>query len=788
MNLVTSRDRVRYVVNMASGRYEARQVRGEEGLSRPSRFEVRFAPERPQDLNLEGLVGQLATIEVDRVGVAHWGGISRVIILQVTDVSLELTATGGRTGVEVIALLEGPMARLRYRTDIRVYRDLTVPQIVQQVLEPHRIHCKLALTREYAVRPYTVHFRETDFDFVHRLLEDEGLHYRCLDGALDATHDDEQDLESRILLADAPGAYEELPYLDRVPYAAASLLDREEESITSIAERSHMVAGTITVRDWSYDRPSYDLVGRAAVPGPVAAAEDYVWPGGFENPADGDPRARRRAEAVVAHRDRVIGTSDVTRLAPGLTFAVDGAPGDFDGIELVAVTVRHHFEEGAATRTGGVEAGSRLTVDFEALEAKTIFRPLPVTPRPIVEGVLEGVVCGPAGEDVHTEAMGRVKVRFPWDRKQEPGPDVSHWVPVLQDNTAGSGAMPRVGWEVLCAFTEGDPDRPVVLGRLYNGADPFPTELPAGKTKSALRSVSSPGRSGTNAIWLDDKAGGELISVYAERDQVMVVDNDRTEKVVETERLIVEKDETVEIGRDRKTTITSQHISSVEQSQTVRVGGNHRLKVGAGWKEVIEKTRSLTIGGSHLRKIGGEDQQTVTGALKEAIGGLVLEASLKENQHTAGLISTLTVGGAIVEITGKQKSEQVEMLRVETILGALKTKATNMISLKAKAVRKAKLASLTVKTTLTDLGFFATKASAPPDGAASGAAAAAGPPPMTIDLIGTGSLAAKEIVIAVKETRVSLTAEKIEILAKGGKALFEGDDADVLAKGATLNC
>jgi type VI secretion system secreted protein VgrG len=785
VSLLTARDNVEYVVGLDIGQLPAREVRGVEGLSRPSRFEVKLAPERPEALDLETLVGRPATLSIKRSGKSIWGGASRVMVLSISDVKVGLRRTAGRVDSELTLILESPIARLRHRVDMRVHRDVTVPQIVDRVLAPYRIHTSWNLGREMRVRPYTVQFRESDLDFVHRLLEDEGITYRCLDGSLDED-EAKHDLDAKMQFFDGPSAYEPLPYTERVPFAAASLLDREEETIASIEERAELTAGKVTLRDFSVDRPATDLVGSAKVSGPVSAAESYDWRGGFDRLGDGELRAKLRAEALAAHKERVVGRSDLTRLAPGLSFIVEGAPAGFDDAELVAVSVSHHFDTGHEGGGGGESA--RLSIDFEALPSDMPFRPLVVTPRPVVEGVLEGYVCGPADEDVHTDPMGRVKVRFPWDRKQDPGPDVSDWVPILQDNTGVSGALPRIGWEVLCAFAEGDPDRPVALGRLYNGKDPFPTELPAGKTKSALRSLTSPGRDGTNAIWFDDLAGNELISVRAEKDQKIVVENDRTEKVVRHERSIVEKNESNEVGQNRTSSVTSQHIAAVEKNQVIQVSGSHDLKIGSSSKEVVELDRTLLIGGSHLRKIGGLDQLTVTGTLKETIGGLVLEASLKNNEHTSGLISTLTVGGAVIEISGKEKKEQAELLRVETILGALKTHAKGVLSLKGKAKRKAKLASWKVLATLETLGFFAKKADSPPADAAEGAAAAApaAPPPMTIELKGTGKMMAKELVLSVKGTQVTLSGSSIDIVSKG-TVIFEGNDASLLAKGATLN-
>src|SRR5262249_12349836 len=190
---------------------------------------------------------------------------------------------------------------------------------------------------------------------------------------------------------------------------------------------------------------------------------------------------------------QLVGTTSSARFAPGRTFTLEGSPGDTDG-ELVITSVEHAFH----VERGGYSAG------FGALDAKVPFRPPRRTPVPTLPNPLTGFITGPEGEDIHTDEYGRVKVHFHWDRGFPPDDTCSHWIPVVQDNTGHSTAMPRIGWEVLCQFLEGDPDRPVVLGRVYNAEDTFPAKLPDEKTHSALKSLSSPTRDATNEIPFTD--------------------------------------------------------------------------------------------------------------------------------------------------------------------------------------------------------------------------------------------------------------------------------------------
>jgi type VI secretion system secreted protein VgrG len=370
--------------------------------------------------------------------------------------------------------------------------------------------------------------------------------------------------------------------------------------------------------------------------------------------------------------------------------------------------------------------------------------------------------------------MGRVKVRFPWDRTQKPDDDVSHWVPVLQDNTGQAGAIPRVDWEVLCGFADGDPDRPVAVGRLYNARDPFPTQLPEGKTKSALRSLSSPGRDGENAIWIDDKAGSELLSVVAEKDQTIEVENDRSEKVVGDEKTTILKDETLTIGRTRDTRVQDEHNATVSGNQTISVGGSHQLEVGAGSRVEVDGDRSLSIGSLHFRRIGGKDDVAVKGSLSELIGAAVVEASLKKNERAAGVIGTLTVGGAIVELSLKGKAEQTEMLRLENVFGSHVSTALGEQARTLKLTRASTHLALTMTSFLGDLTLEAKGELCPT---------------MTIDVKGSGKLAAKELVLSSGEHSVTITGDKIAVDSKADVVFegIEGGVATLLAKGATID-
>jgi len=352
---------------------------------------------------------------------------------------------------------------------------------------------------------------------------------------------------------------------------------------------------------------------------------------------------------------------------------------------------------------------SVYSVELEALAGDTIFRPLRRTPRPIQASVLTGFVTGPEGQDIHCNEMGYVKVHFPWDREQPPTDNASHWIPVMQDNTGTSLGIPRVGWEVAVQHVDGDPDRPAILGRLYNGADPFPEPLPAGKTRTTLKSLSSPvnggggeggaptglglgpgvGGAGTvaaNEILFEDAAGSELIYIQAQKDLNAVIAHDKTENVLHDELNEIDRDEVIEIGGNHDMIVGGDRSLSVHGSQKLTVDGDRRRKVGKSETVAIGGDRVTKIGSIHSRRIATTDK-TATGSLNETVGALDLEASLKPNKISAGQVESLTVGGALIEAAAGKKQETVSTLRLETIGGLLLTSSLNEINVNVGTTR-----------------------------------------------------------------------------------------------------
>ncbi len=645
---------VRYFLEVLGFRGPVGRLEGHEAVSAPFRFEATLRLEADQAIDPDEAIKTGASIVI-----ASEDGQHRRIDGVVTEARVRATLSGAP---DVRLVIEPRLALLRHRSDLRVFRDQTVPEIVNDLLSTFGIRVELRLSGSYPRRAYTVQLRESDLDFVHRLLEDEGIFYFFLPG-------------DTVVLGDSPASLEALAAPRTIFFHAGAGLEKPGEVVTAFEERAAMTVGSVTLRDWTPDRPASALSATRAVPdreGP----EFYDYPGEFSETAQGERRAALMAEAFASSSFAFTGKSTSMRLFPGAAFDLADAPLEEADLSLMITRIEHRFDR----------VGAPFLIDFQAVPGDRPFRPARVTPAPVVPNPMTGVITGPPGEDIHTDAMGRVKVRFFWDRRQAEDDQCSDWIPLVQDNTGHSCNIPRVGWEVLVHFLEGDPDRPVVLGRLYNGSDPFPEVLPAGKTFSALRSLSSPGRAGTNMVRMNDAAGAEEVMIHAERDQTVAVANDKRADVGTDESRAIAGNETIAITNLNTALIGADIDSFVGGNQSVNIAADRNMSVGGQDASSYEKDHHLTIGVSHTRRLALPDSVSAKD-LGETVGALILEASVKENSSSAQLSAAFLVGGAAVEIARKNRSESTQVARAEAVGGLLLSSSGAGTSLQAKKDR-----------------------------------------------------------------------------------------------------
>jgi type VI secretion system secreted protein VgrG len=582
----------------------------------------------------------------------------------------------------------------------RIFQGKTVPDIVQQVLKDGGVKVRTSLSGKYAPRDYCVQYRESDLAFVHRLLEDEGILY-WFEHAQDA---------HVLVLADAPSAHAPLPGGARLPFREPGGHAVTDEHVDAFGQRLELRPAKVSLRDFDPLRPALDLTASAEGEGDVAL-EVYDHPGGYADPSAGAARSRLRLEEQRARAALYEGASPCPRLAPGHVLEVAEHPAGLDG-KYVVVGVDHvgRNVDGPAALAEG-ERPEPYRNRFVCLPAKVPFRPERRTPRPEVIGAQTAVVVGPKGEEIYTDEHGRVKVQFHWDREGKRDERSSCWIRVAQTWAGpGYGALylPRIGQEVVVEFLDGDPDRPLVTGAVYNGANPPPVALPGEKTRSTLRSASSPGAEGSNELRFEDAKGQEQVYLHAQKDLSIVVENDETHQVGGNEQLTVTRDRTrrvggsqslqvggsdtstvggsqsIQVGGTRTTTVGAAHVETVGADQSVHVGGAQAVTVALASAETVGLAKALNVGGAYAVNVGAAMNELVGGLKAEEVGGAKVEVVGAKKTETVAGSRTLHVGGDLTEGVSGARTLKVGKDLVLDVGGALQQTVTGAYTLKAK--------------------------------------------------------------------------------------------------------
>ena len=464
---------------------------------------------------------------------------------------------------------------LSLECDCRIFQEKSVQQIVGKVLEeggvaPDSVGFALQIGRQ--PRDYCVQYRETDLDFVSRLLEEEGIFYYF---------EHRRDVHFMIL-GDSEVNYRPIPGDPDIVFNPPDGMATDEDCVFEFRRTQRLATGVCTVRDFNFEKPSLDLTcaNQASF---SFRPEAYDYPGLYRLGDRGSMLAKVRLQEAVACRDAAEGRSDCPRLAPGYFFNLENHELEEFNRDYLVVEAFHTGTQGQVLQAHALgDAGFSYENRFVAIPADTTFRPERNTPRPVVEGVQTAIVTGPEGAEIYTDDYGRIKVQFHWDREGKRNENSSCWIRTSQIWAGprwGSVYIPRVGHEVIVDFLEGDPDRPIVTGSVYNGANPPPYPLPDEKTKSTLKSDSTRGGGGFNELMFDDAKGSEEVYIHAQKDWTIAVENDKTQAVGRNEQLRVMKNRTKSVGG----------------SQSESVGGNKSITVGGAHNETIAKDAKITV-------------------------------------------------------------------------------------------------------------------------------------------------------------------------------------------------
>lgn len=588
---------------------------GVEGLSRPYRFDIELTSHDP-DIVFEDVVGKNAVLQwitADEPRCVH-GIVSRFEF-----------AGQGRKLTYYTARLVPKLWSFSLRSQSQIFQEKTTPDILKDVLQKGGVPSdavEFQLKRSYKPHKFCVQYRETDLDFASRMMEEEGIFYFFR----------HEESKHTMVIADASGVHEAMPGEAAVVYRGGETDMAGGEAIKRFTFRRAMRTGAVALQEFDFKRPTLNLMSEKAAD-VEAELEEYDYPGAYPDTDHGKTYAAIRLEELRARRDLGSGKSDCRRLIPGFRWSLEEHPRAEFNAEYTLTWLSHRGEQPQAAEEdheGGEPLGdTTYTNRFECIPSAVTFRPECETPHPTVDGVQTAIVTGPPGEEIHTDDFGRVKIRFHWDRLGPKDDKSSYWVRVTQAQSFGSMLLPRVGWEVVVDFQEGDPNRPIIIGRLHNGGDPGPYGLPGSKTRTAVVSQSSPGGGNANEIRFEDAAGSEEFYVHASKDWNILVDNNEGHHVTKNRVKKVDVDQSETIGANKKIEVGGNHEEKIK--------GNMKLGVDGNEDETIVGNRTIGVNGDHTEKVSGTMKLTVMKSHKEKV--LISWSKL------VGAAMSLTVGG-----------------------------------------------------------------------------------------------------------------------------------------------
>ncbi|HEY8327380.1 MAG TPA: type VI secretion system tip protein TssI/VgrG [Rhodanobacter sp.] len=550
---------------------------------------------------------------------------------------------------------------LLHKVDCRIYLKMSVPDIVKAVLsEIGYGDVKLSLSGNYSPREYCVQYREDYFNFISRLMEQEGIYYFFQH--TDGVH--------TMVLADSLGAhattggYEELPYRPQSTDSRAAL----EVAITDFSSARSVQTTKYSLTDYDPLKPKTSLLGTEAISNaddnhPVPGLESFDFPGDHETGDAGKHYAQVRLEAINVSQSQGSGSTNAPGLLTGALFKLTKFPRAELNQEYLVTGSTVHIEN--AARTSGQQSGELFFCNFSVIRSRQPFRTMPTAVKPMIVGLQTAVVAGSEkAEDIAVDKYGRIQVTFHWNKPDKKNAHISCPVRVASSwagKNWGAVHIPRVGQEVVISFLEGDPDRPLVIGSVYNADNMPPYALPDNKTQSGIKSRSHEGGAAAdfNEIRFEDKKGSEELFLHAQKDMREEVENDHFVQIDHDEKITIKNDRTEDITGNRTSTVGKDDKLDVKQNGTTTIGQKFKLSAGTeielvtGASSIVMKSDgTIEIKGVNI-KISGSMGVKVDGQVEVGIkAGATMDigagASLK--MHSDAMLEV--AGGAMATVKG----------------------------------------------------------------------------------------------------------------------------------------
>ena len=515
-------------------------------------------------------------------------------------------------------------------SNCRIFQDMSVIDIVKQVCTD-AVYGGLidlsvtGLSGTYEALPYCVQYRESDFNFVSRLLEGVGIYYFFAHEAASHT----------MVLADSYGAHATIAAYASVPFTGQRGAVLDGEGISYWEAAGEIQASAYVLNDFDFEKATASSSGGLLVQATVAAAftqpsyEQFDYPGNYNAEGAGQTVARARMEALHGQCEQISGETGARGLFPGGLFSLEEHPRDDFNREYL-VTAAQYKIKGDNYRAGPEEEGPRFQCKFSAVGKEHSYRPQRSAVKPVMQGPQTAIVVGKSGEEIWTDKYGRVKVQFHWDRLGKDDENSSCWVRVSQ-GWAGKGwgtiFIPRVGMEVVVSFLEGDPDKPLITGCVYNSDAMPPYALPAEQAKASIKTNTTKGGGGFNEIRLDDKKDAEEIFVQAEKNYNRVVKNNDTLKVGFEKKdkgdqtIGIKNDQSLDVGNDQKIEIGNDRTLHVKNDQTDNIDNNLSVTVKGEESRAVSKDQTIKIDGGQKITVGKTCVIEATSSIELKVGG-----------------------------------------------------------------------------------------------------------------------------------------------------------------------
>jgi len=582
---------------------------GTEGLNQLFEFRVELCSDDP-NVAFDGVVGKACYLEIAGASGSRYAhGIVR---------RFERNGQGVHLTYYTAYLVPAHWI-LTKRSRCRIFQehncsDMTAPGIIRKVLEDAGLsddNFRFATSATYAAREYVVQYRESEMDFIARLMEEEGLYY-FFEHATDG---------HKMVIADGGAAHVASALCGECVFREPTGLSTDSEHFFAVDDAAEMQSGAARLTDFDFTRPATNLRSQKTA-ATETALEWGDFPGGFIDSAEGDRRAQVRLDEARCRARTVRFQGSVRALLPGEKFTLVDHPAEAANREYLVTAITHRATQPqGAQEEGGGDEGARHEVELRAIPADIVYRAPRVTPRPTVLGCQTALVVGPSGEEIYTDQYGRVKAQFHWDLEGVFDENSSCWIRVAQGMAGGQYGLlflPRVGQEVIVDFLEGDPDRPLIVGRVYNADQMPPYTLPDEKTKSVIKTHSSTGGGGTNEICFEDLKDSEKILVYAQKDFHLRVMNDRVENV--------ENDYHLSVTNNQNELIKKDHSVKVEGARKDNVVGDVSTDVGGKESKKVAGTLSVTCDSDVVHKFNANHKLEVTTTFQAKAQKIQLDA------------------------------------------------------------------------------------------------------------------------------------------------------------------